>query len=185
MGCGQAAKIVVGKLQKMLWASCKNFSLDSSGKFVLDFDNIGNQPLKKGHVMTFSNSDDTIDSRDVIERISELEDELECCVVDEENATVASEDGETDLTDEYEELQVLKALAGEAEGYADDWSHGVVLIKESYFTEYAQQLAEDIGAIDTDSLRWPACHIDWNAAADALKIDYTEVNFDGTTFLSR
>ncbi len=151
---------------------------------MLDFDNIGNQPLKKGHVMTFSNSDDTIDSRDVIARIYELEDELECCVVDEENETVASEDGEIDLTDEHEELQVLRALAEEAEGYAADWPHGEVLINESYFTEYAQQLAEDIGAIP-DEAGWPACHIDWDAAADALKIDYTEVDFDGTTFLIR
>lgn len=152
---------------------------------MLEFDNIGNKPLKKGHTMPFSNSDDIIDSRDIIERISELEDMLEDCVVDDGNVTVIYEDGETDMTDEHEELQILKALAEEAEGYAADWPYGETLINESHFTEYAQQLAEDIGTIDTDALTWPACHIDWDAAAEALKMDYTEVDFDGTTFLVR
>ena len=76
--------------------------------------------------------------------------------------------GPKHLEDEAEELAALKALAEEGENSAGDWEHGATLIREDYFETYAQELAEDIGAVPKD-LSWPACHIDWEAAADALK----------------
>lgn len=111
-----------------------------------------------------SNTQDIIDSRDVIERIKALE-------------------GTEDET-EKAELKALEALQEEAEGYSDDWKYGATLIRDSYFTEYAQELAEDIGAIDRNA-KWPLQHIDWEAAADELKQDYTSVEFDGTTYWVR
>jgi len=60
----------------------------------------------------------------------------------------------------------------------------VTFIRDSYFTEYAEELAEDIGAISKDS-PWPACHIDWEAAASALQQDYTSGEFDGVTYWAR
>ena len=54
----------------------------------------------------------------------------------------------------------------------------VGLIADNYFKEYAQNLAEDIGAI----LRvgeWPAYCIDWDWAARELQMDYTSVQIDG------
>ena len=48
--------------------------------------------------------------------------------------------------DEAEELKALKALQDEAESQSD-WTYGATLIKDSYFETYAQDLAEDIGAI--------------------------------------
>ncbi len=59
---------------------------------------------------------------------------------------------------------------------------GLTLVHERYFEDYARQLAEDTGAIDDDA-HWPATHIDWPAAADELKMDYTEldVEVDGVT----
>lgn len=59
-----------------------------------------------------------------------------------------------------------------------------VMIAEGYFTEYAEQLADDIGAID-HTAGWPLNHIDWEAAASQLKQDYSEVEFGGTTYLWR
>lgn len=110
-----------------------------------------------------SNADDIIDSRDVIERIAELE-------ADEERTE-----------DESEELAALQALAEEASQYAPDWEYGV---RDSYFEEYARELADDIGAMDRNA-NWPLCHIDWEAAADSLKMDYTSVDFDGVTYWVR
>lgn len=115
------------------------------------------------------NHEDIIDSRDVIERIAEL--------------TRGWESGELD-DDEAHELATLRALADEGERYAEDWRHGATLISENYFTEYAQELAEDIGVLDRDA-RWPANHIDWEAAANELKIDYNEVDYDGVTYYVR
>ena len=111
------------------------------------------------------NTQDIIDSRDVIARIEELEEDEE----------------KTD--DEKEELKVLKELAKEGEDSAD-WPYGETLIRDTYFNEYAEQLAEDIGAIDSNA-KWPLNHIDWDAAADELQSDYMTVDFDGREYYIR
>ena len=103
------------------------------------------------------------DSREVIDRIEELE-----------------ADDSRDENDE-EELAALRAFAEEAEGYAPDWHYGATFIRDSYFVEYAQELADDIGAVDSDA-GWPSAHIDWPAAAEALQMDYSEVELDGISF---
>jgi len=116
---------------------------------------------------------DIIDSRDVIARIEELESDKEA----------TEDDPELDLfdDDDQEELNALTALAVAGEACAADWQHGETLISDNHFEEYAQDMAADIGAISSDAA-WPACHIDWTAAADALKHDYTPVFFDGDTY---
>lgn len=164
-----------------------------------------------------SNTDDIIDSRDVIARIEELESELSYLTyavddtsgeVDEtlqalneaegedeieearenhEKALEAHASAESDLEswDGEEELQILKAFADEAEGYGD-WEHGETLIREDYFTEYAQELAEDCEGIPVFwDLRWLYTCIDWEKAADKLKQDYATADFDGVTYYLR
>ena len=113
-----------------------------------------------------SNNDDVIDSRDVIARIEELE----------------GMEGRDD--DETAELTALTALAEEASGYAADWRYGETLIRDSYFEDYAEQLAEDLDLIPKDA-RWPATCIDWEKAARELRMDYTAVDFDGVTYWVR
>ena len=120
-----------------------------------------------------NNGMDIIDSRDVIARIEELEDEKEMF------------DGDNwEETEEGEELAALLSLQEEAEGYSDDWKYGSTLIRESYFTEYAQELAEDIGAVDRNA-SWPNNCIDWEYAAKELQQDYTMVSFDGVDYWVR
>lgn len=119
-----------------------------------------------------TNTDDTIDSRDIIERISELELELEDDSLDAENRQEVQG-----------ELDTLKKIADDCEGYGD-WKYGATLIRDSYFEEYAQHLAEDTGAISRDAT-WPNNYIDWEAASDALKEDYMEVDFDGVSYWMR
>lgn len=119
-----------------------------------------------------TNNQDTIDSRDIIERIEYLEGmkeevELEGDPMDEEEA---------------EELQQLKALAEEVDGYSG-WDDGVQLIRESYFKEYCQELCEDIGDIPKD-LPWYIV-VDWEATARHLRVDYTGVDFGEVTYLVR
>ncbi len=119
-----------------------------------------------------TNSLDIIDSRNIIARIEELEGmekalSLEGNPMDEEDA---------------EELTKLKALTEEAD--SSEWECGVTLISEDYFEEYAQDFAEDIGAIEKGG-QWPTNHIDWERAANQLKGDYSEVDFDGVTYYYR
>lgn len=115
--------------------------------------------------------DDVIDSRDVIEAIEELEAQL-----DDEGANMDEDDKEL--------LSALRALAEEAEGYAPDWHYGATLISDDYFEQYAEELADDIGAINRND-RWPLNHIDWTAAAAELKQDYTSVAFGDVKYWTR
>lgn len=136
--------------------------------------------------MSISNTQDTIDSREVVRRIDELRDEwIEATGDDWADYALSEDDWAVGLGVEgAAELAALIALQEQAEGYAPDWRHGATLIRDDHFEDYARQLAEDIGAIDEDA-RWPACYIDWEAAADALQMDYTSVDFDGITYWIR
>lgn len=114
--------------------------------------------------------DETIDSREIIERIDEL--------------AAAQEEGSDFTEEDAAELALLRTLATEGESASPDWPYGATLIRDSYFTDYARELAEDIGAIQSDA-GWPAYCIDWDYAARELQVDYTTVDFDGVTYWAR
>lgn len=112
-----------------------------------------------------------------LERLAERQDELEAAKTDLDNAR-------SELTEDLqEELKLLRELAEQGEGYGD-WAYGETLIHDSHFTAYAEQLAEDIGAVNP-AAAWPLTHIDWEGAARDLKMDYTSIEFDGETFWMR
>ena len=125
-------------------------------------------------IESIDNRQDIIDSRDIIERIEHLESMLE----DEKADGV--EPGEYVSQDE---LAALKSLAKEGEEFYD-WPHGSTLIRDSYFKEYAMDLAEDIGAIDSNA-SWPNTCIDWDQAAKELQHDYTTIEFGGVDYWIR
>lgn len=154
------------------------------------------------------NFDDVIDSRDVIARIEELEDEREALQNDidtahEEFTEAEALDSSPEFlvplnqaigqaraalaeweADDGKELAILKALADEASGYAADWQYGETLIRDSYFKDYAMELADDICAVPNNA-SWPLTCIDWDQAARELQMDYTSVDFDGVTYWIR
>jgi hypothetical protein len=139
-----------------------------------------------------SNADDVIDSRDVIARIEELQNEKDnfqdenelpnsdlLDMTEEQNIQWM----EWDESDEGQELKALIALQNDANG-SPDWEYGETLIRDSHFEDYAQELAEDIGAINKDAT-WPNDCIDWKKAASELQYDYMQVNFDGVDYWIR
>lgn len=95
----------------------------------------------------------------------------------------AASDADDPLEEEVDRLAALTALDDEID-LAGAARNGATLIPESEFEDYARQLAEDIGAISAD-FGWPMAHIDWEAAADALAMDYTSVSFDGDDYYYR
>ena len=115
------------------------------------------------------NEQNTLDSRHVIARMEELKEQRE-----DDNLS----------EDEADELDCLIDFDSDGRDYADDWEHGVVLVRESYFTQFAQEFAEDLGRTD-DAAEWPHNCIDWAAAAEELKHDYTGVEFDGVWYWVR
>ncbi len=117
------------------------------------------------------NTQDTIDSRDIIARIEELE-------------GIEEPDNE-----EAQELAILLKVQEQAEPYAADWQYGETLIRESYFTDYIEELIKDCYSMpkEFESGAWPWRHmtLDYEAAADEAQCDYTRIDFDGVDYLIR
>lgn len=91
-------------------------------------------------------SADLLDVRDLIARREELE---ACKSLDEY---------------EYDELKLLTGVLDELRGQGGDerWRgswYPVTLVSESYFKDYAQEMAENVGAISRNE-QWPLNHID-------------------------
>lgn len=108
----------------------------------------------------------------------EQKEELEEALSDAESEV---ESAKVDFGDEeIEELEELETLESEISGFM----HGETMIPERDFEDYARQFAEDIGAIPDDA-RWPCTCINWTEAADELRMDYSEVEYQGDTYLVR
>lgn len=129
-----------------------------------------------------------IDTRDLDKRldelvakrdaINELREELEGLEGDElEQAKAKLEDAEADF--DQDELKELEELESEI----PEWCHGNTLIHESYWVDYVKQLLEDVGDLPKDLPSYVV--IDWDATADNIKADYSECEYQGTTYLYR
>ena len=118
-----------------------------------------------------------MDIDEILERKNELVDILN----DEDE--VYSVDEQADAQEELDEIAEFESELGIDLGVAS--RNGITFIPEHSFTEYAEEFANDIGAIGVDSYEWPINFIDWDEAAEALKADYSEVDWQGTTYLFR
>lgn len=121
---------------------------------------------------------DIIDAREIIERIEELESLKD----DHENEP----DGGHWSDEDAQELQTLTDIMDDLKGYGGDeqWRgdwYPLTLIRESHFQDYAQELAEDIGAVNKNAT-WPNNCIDWEQAARELRMDYSYTEIDGVTY---
>lgn len=115
---------------------------------------------------TIDNTQDVIDSRDIIERIEELQSLLDC--------------GEEIDLDLLEELEVLKELQEQCSS-CDDWQYGETLIHRDYFETYMDDMVADCYETPKDMPYWMTITLDY----DALEQDYTSVSFNGQEFLIR
>ena len=85
---------------------------------------------------------------------------------------------------EIEEITDIEKLEDEVNDYAgDNFEDGVYLIVEDDFEDFVEQDLEDCGYIPKDFPTW--IEIDWEATANNVRQDYTEVEFRGTTYLFR
>lgn len=124
------------------------------------------------------NSESVLDVRDIIARVEEMEDDRDS----------VEEQDEWDHRN-GDELVMLRGVLEDLKGYGGDhdWRgdwYPVTLIRDSYFRDYAEELADDIGAIDSKA-SWPNNCIDWDRAARELQMDYSTVEFDGVTYWYR
>lgn len=144
--------------------------------------------------MSISKYDDVIDSRDIIERIEELGEEL----ADKLNNVTKTENWNSENLsegnyqfmvnslpesdkDDIEEYWMLVALAEECEQYSSDWEYSESLIRYSYFEEYMDEMIENCYELPKDMPYWMSIKLDY----EALKQDYTEVEFDDIIYYIR
>ena len=146
----------------------------------------------KNITQPITNTQDVIDSRDIIERLEDLEGTLEGAHEGyvENGGTLSFEEWLSDETiedcqDEKIEYNMLKKFADEAKGYSEDWQYGSTLIRDSYFEDYAKELCEDIGDMPKELPWYIANHIDWEGVAREIQMDYTSIDFDGVKYWVR
>jgi hypothetical protein len=118
-----------------------------------------------------------IDSRDLVDELRDL------VGGDEDNfdaETVAA----LDEGDRERMTELRRVITELAENCEEEPRYGITMVPEHEFEDYAREFAEDIGATP-DSNQWPLYCIDWARAADELRSDYTDIYFDGTSYLCR
>lgn len=125
---------------------------------------------------------------DIIDRIDELEDELE--VIDEECADLSTDvrdqkiyDWNEENADEYDELIDLRTAASDS----PTWKRNGVLIDACYlvddikdgYDDYVSDVLKDVPYFIKDHIS-----VDWEGITDAVIADgYFDVEFDGRTYL--
>lgn len=138
-------------------------------------------------------NDSVISMEDITDRVEELRGERDSAAQDYLDYREAKggeaewEEGEAkwadDNPEDAKELAVLEKLVGELRGYGGDhqWEgdwYPASLISESYFTDYARELAHDIYGTELRDAKWPFSHINWEDAADALRQDYSSIDME-------
>ena len=151
------------------------------------------------------NSADVINVSDLTDRVDELRSDLNLDSITETQEEIddldpnddAAEIAETQAeiaqmiadqdADDKAELALIEGLLERLKGYGGnhqwegDW-YPNLLIRRSHFVEYAEQYAEDVGAINSDS-SWPNNCLDWDKAAAELETDYSSEDYDGVEYL--
>lgn len=119
---------------------------------------------------------DTIDVRDIIARVEELDAQID--------ATEPNNLNNQAIQERSALLEILAELCGNGgdEQWRGDW-YPVTLISERTFEDHVRELLEDCGTIPRD-LPWFVA-IDWETTAQHVQGDYTPVEIDGVTYWYR
>lgn len=137
---------------------------------------------------------DNIDTRDLLERLEELQamrdlisslaDDLKDAETDEEKETIegkldsAKDDFDKAEQEELSQLEELQNDIGET-----TFRDGCQLIHPDNFTDAMRELCEEIGSVPRDFPSYIA--IDWDATAKNLEVDYSVATFQGEDYFYR
>jgi hypothetical protein len=137
----------------------------------------------------YSYTDQILDARDLSERYAELKEELdrleETLYEAEEPEDIVAAQLELDAWCEENEREFddLDSLDSEVGGLCGLANNEPILINDSHFAEYAEELCEDCGYISSGFPSW--IEVDWEATAGNLKADYASADLGGETFWYR
>lgn len=136
----------------------------------------------------------TLDTRNLAERREELKQEILDSFLENfphyEEMTESFEDirfeeeeiesWKEDFKDELKEIEEIDVIETEL---GSEFGYGVTLVDVDDWVEYVEQDLKDLGYIAKDFPSW--IEIDWEATADNVKQDYTEVTYQGNSYLGR
>lgn len=131
--------------------------------------------------------DKVFDTRDLIEYIEYLRDELVEMYNESTESEIESidevEEWPDDLYKDYEDYQNIVEFAAELKNNATDYAYGEGVIRWDYWEDYVKQLIEDCGYISKD---FPSfIEVDWNATAENVSDDYAIITYDGDDYYVR
>ena len=95
------------------------------------------------------------------------------------------EEEEIESWKEYfeEELKEIEEIDDVENELGSEFEYGVTLVDVDDWEEFVEQDLEDIGYIPKDFPSW--IEIDWESTANNVKVDYTEVTYQGSSYLGR
>ena len=91
------------------------------------------------------------------------------------------ESWKSDWEEELKQIEEIDTIENEC----SEFSFGETLIDEDDFEEYCQEFIEDCGYISKDMPMIISNNIDWTGIADDMKQDYSEIEYQGNTYLYR
>lgn len=135
-----------------------------------------------------------IDTRELIEKRDELKQQVLDSFLENfpqyeemtksfEDILFEEEEIESWKEDWQEEIDKISYIDEIEDEIGSEFDFGVTLIPEDNFTDYTEDLLEDIGYIPKDFPSW--IEIDWEATADNVRQDYSELEYEGETYLYR
>ena len=131
-----------------------------------------------------------IDTRDLIEERDNLKEQIlddfndrfntELESFDEIGTYLDDDDFKSYWEDEYQQIEAINEIEDEVGGEFED---GCLLIEEDYFEDHVEDMLVDCGYIPKDLPSW--IEIDWEATAENVKQDYSELEYKGDTYYFR
>ena len=85
--------------------------------------------------------------------------------------------------DWIDEIEIITDINNLEDEVGSEWEYGVTLIEEDEFEDFIREDLVDIGYIPKDFPSW--IEIDWEATASNVRQDYSEVDYQGRTYLFR
>ena len=85
-----------------------------------------------------------------------------------------------DFEDELKEIEEIDTIENEL---GSEFDYGVALVDVDDWEEFVEQDLKDLGYIPKDFPSW--IEIDWEATANNVRQDYTEVEYQGNSYLGR
>ena len=137
-----------------------------------------------------------IDTRDLVETREELKQEILDSFLEDfphyeemtesfEDILFEEEEIESWKEDWQEEIDKISIIDEIEDEIGSEFDFGVTLIPEDDFTDYCEELTEEFGYINKGTPQLIKNNIDYEGIADDMRYDYSELEYEGKTYLYR